>query len=74
MISPVWPTLRGTRHSPESGAGTGGELLLWAILAILIVLWLLGLALDIVGAFIHVLLIVAAIVLVIELARRARAT
>lgn len=48
--------------------------MLWAILAILVVLWLLGLALDIVGAFIHVLLIVAAIVLVIELARRARAT
>ena len=48
--------------------------MLWAILAILIVLWLFGLALDLAGALIHVLLIVAAIVLVVELARRARAT
>ena len=48
--------------------------MLWAIVAVLVVLWLLGLALDLVGALIHVLLIVAAIVLVIELARRARAT
>jgi hypothetical protein len=45
---------------------------LWAILAILVVLWLLGFALDIVGAFIHILLVVALIVLVVELIRRAR--
>jgi hypothetical protein len=48
--------------------------LLWAILAVLVVLWLLGFALNLVGGLIHILLIVAAIVLVIELARRARAT
>ncbi len=46
--------------------------MLWAILAILIILWLLGLALDIVGAFIHILLVIALIVLVVELVRRAR--
>jgi hypothetical protein len=45
---------------------------LWAILAILVVLWLLGFALDIVGAFIHILLVVALIVLVVELVRRSR--
>jgi hypothetical protein len=45
---------------------------LWAILAILVVLWLLGFALDIVGAFIHILLVVALIVLVVELIRRSR--
>jgi hypothetical protein len=47
---------------------------LWAILAILVVLWLVGLVLDLVGALIHVLLVAAAIVLVVQLARRARAT
>ncbi len=46
--------------------------MLWWLVAILVILWLMGLALDIVGAFIHLLLIVAAVVLVIELARRAR--
>jgi Family of unknown function (DUF5670) len=45
----------------------------WALIAILIVLWLLGLALDIAGALVNILLVIAAVVLVIELARRVRA-
>jgi hypothetical protein len=46
---------------------------LWALIALLVVLWLAGLALDIVGAFIHILLVIAAIVLIVELVRRGRA-
>jgi hypothetical protein len=46
--------------------------MLWALVAVLVVLWLLGLVLDLVGAFIHILLVVAAIVLIVELVRRAR--
>jgi Family of unknown function (DUF5670) len=46
---------------------------LWALIAILIVLWLIGLALDIAVAFVNILLVVATVVLVLELARRVRA-
>lgn len=45
----------------------------WALIAILIVFWLIGLALDIAGAFVNILLVIAAVVLVLELARRVRA-
>jgi hypothetical protein len=41
--------------------------MLWTILAIVLVLWLLGFIGGVGGAFIHLLLVVAAIVLVIEL-------
>ncbi len=46
---------------------------LWALIAILLVLWLIGLALDIAGASVNILLVIAAVVLVFELARRVRA-
>ncbi|MDP8905169.1 MAG: lmo0937 family membrane protein [Chloroflexota bacterium] len=46
--------------------------MLWALILVLIVLWLIGLALDIFGALINILLVFAAIVLVIELVRRLR--
>jgi len=45
----------------------------WALIAILIVLWLLGLVLGIAGALVNILLVIAAAVLVVELARRVRA-
>ena len=38
--------------------------MLWTILIVLLVLWVLGLALDIAGGFIHLLLVVAAIILI----------
>jgi hypothetical protein len=41
--------------------------MLWIIFIILLALWLLGLVLDIAGGFIHLLLIVAAIMLLINL-------
>ena len=41
--------------------------MLWTILAILLVLWLLGLLANVGGAFIHLLLIVAVIVLIAQL-------
>ncbi|HWH24738.1 MAG TPA: lmo0937 family membrane protein [Candidatus Limnocylindria bacterium] len=46
--------------------------MLWALIALLVVLWLAGLVLDIVGGLIHILLVVAAIVLIIQLFNRAR--
>lgn len=47
--------------------------MLWTILAILVVLWLLGLIGSVGGAFIHVLLVIAGIVLVLQLASGRRA-
>jgi hypothetical protein len=43
--------------------------MLWTILVILLALWLIGLVLDFAGGFIHVLLVVALVVFVINLAR-----
>ena len=41
--------------------------LLWAIVVILVVLWLLGLVLNIAGGFIHILLIIAIVVVLYNL-------
>jgi hypothetical protein len=41
--------------------------MLWAIFVILLVLWLLGFSFHIAGSLIHLLLVVALIVLVINL-------
>jgi len=41
--------------------------ILWAVIVILIVLWLLGFLLDIGGGIIHTLLIIAGIIFVIQL-------
>ena len=47
--------------------------MLWTILVILLVLWLLGLLTSVVGGFIHLLLVIAAIVLVYNLLTGRRA-
>ncbi len=41
--------------------------MLWAIIAILLVLWLLGLIGSIGGGFIHLLLVIALVVFVLQL-------
>jgi Family of unknown function (DUF5670) len=41
--------------------------MLWTIFVVLLVLWLLGFSLHIAGALIHLLLVVALVVLVINL-------
>jgi len=47
--------------------------MLWTILVILLVLWLIGLVLDVVGGFIHLLLVVALVMFVINLVRGRKA-
>ena len=47
--------------------------MLWTILVILLVLWLIGLLSNVGGGFIHLLLVVAVIVLVINLVTGRRA-
>jgi Family of unknown function (DUF5670) len=41
--------------------------LAWGIVAILIVLWLLGIAFHIAGSLIHLLLLIAVIVFIVDL-------
>jgi hypothetical protein len=47
--------------------------MLWTIFVILLVLWLLGFSLHIGGAFIHLLIVVAVIVLIFNLISGRRA-
>lgn len=41
--------------------------MLWGIVAILLILWLLGFSLHIAGSLVHILLVVALVVIVINL-------
>ncbi|MEA2622680.1 MAG: hypothetical protein QOH61_1590 [Chloroflexota bacterium] len=41
--------------------------MLWTLIAILLILWLLGLLTSVGGALIHALLVIAAIVLIVQL-------
>ncbi len=50
-----------------------GLLMLWTIFVILLVLWLLGFTLHIAGGLIHILLVIALIVLVVNLITGRRA-
>lgn len=43
--------------------------MLWTIFGILLTFWLLGFVLDFMGGFIHIVLVLAAITLVINLIR-----
>jgi hypothetical protein len=47
--------------------------MLWTIIVILVVLWLLGFTLHIAGSLIHLLLVVAVVVLIINLISGRRA-
>lgn len=41
--------------------------MLWTILVILLVLWLLGFSFDVAGGLVHLLLIIALVVLILQL-------
>ena len=45
--------------------------MLWTIMVILLVMWLLGFSFHIAGGLIHILLVVAVVVLIVNLVRRA---
>jgi hypothetical protein len=47
--------------------------MLWTIFIVLLILWLLGFSLHVAGGLIHLLLVVALVVLVINLASGRRA-
>jgi len=47
--------------------------MLWTVVAVLLILWLLGFSLHVAGGLIHVLLVVALIVIVVNLVSGRRA-
>ncbi|HEY2860899.1 MAG TPA: lmo0937 family membrane protein [Terracidiphilus sp.] len=47
--------------------------MLWTIFVILLILWLLGFSFHVAGYFVHVLLVIAVVVLVIQLISGRRA-
>lgn len=47
--------------------------LLWAVIVVLVVLWLIGLVANVGGGFIHLLLVIALIVIVVNLLTGRRA-
>jgi hypothetical protein len=46
--------------------------MLWTILVVLLILWLLGFSFHIAGSMVHLLLVVALVILVINLISRRR--
>jgi hypothetical protein len=50
-----------------------GEIMLWTIVVVFLILWLLGFSFSIGGSFIHLLLVVALVVIVINLVSGRRA-
>ncbi len=48
--------------------------LAWAIVVVLMVLWLLGFGLHVAGSLIHLLLVIAVIVLIVDLLGGRRST
>jgi hypothetical protein len=68
------PSTHGTFSLQYTGfSGQGDPIMLWTIFAILLVLWLLGFSFHIAGSLIHILLVIAIIVAVINLVGGRRA-
>lgn len=62
------PVALAVRPSVHSGSGGDADAMLWTIAGLLLLLWLFGLVGNyMLGGFIHVLLILAAIVIVLRL-------
>jgi hypothetical protein len=56
------------RRNPDAVSHKGGTTMLWTIFVILLVLWLLGVVTSYtLGGFIHLLLVIALVVLLINL-------
>jgi hypothetical protein len=59
--------VRARLSARQPAVEPGGTTVLWTILVILLVLWLLGLVGSIGGAFIHLLLVLAIIVFLVQM-------
>jgi hypothetical protein len=52
----------------------GGNDMLWTIVVLLLIFWLLGFAFDVAGGIIHVLLVIALVLFVVNLITGRRTT
>jgi hypothetical protein len=59
-----WKTGLPVRSSYLAG---GDQFMLWTIFVVLLILWLLGFSLHVAGGLIHLLLVIALIVLIVNL-------
>jgi hypothetical protein len=50
----------------------GGIAMLWTLIVLLLLFWVLGFAFDVAGGIIHVLLVIAAVVFLVNLIRGRR--
>jgi hypothetical protein len=48
-------------------AEDGGDAMLWTLIVLLFLFWLLGFAFDVAGGIIHVLLVIAAVLFLVNL-------
>ncbi len=55
------------RCQVDSSFGKGRSFMLWTIFVILLVMWLLGFSFHVAGSLIHILLVIALIMLVVNL-------
>jgi hypothetical protein len=70
---PTDPGRRGASLAAWHPAPKGIETMLWTIVVILLVLWLLGLVSSYtLGGFIHILLVIAIIIVIVNLVRGRR--
>jgi Family of unknown function (DUF5670) len=58
---------------PRLGLFGRSAFMLWTLLAIVLILWLLGFTVANLGSLIHLLLVVALVVLIVQLLTRRRA-
>jgi len=63
--------LRGKKQNKDSEKEID---MLWTIVAVLLILWLLGFSLHVAGGLIHLLLVVALVMIVINLVSGRRGT
>jgi hypothetical protein len=62
-------------HTGSRGMGPwGGNVMLWTIVVLLLIFWLLGFAFDVAGGIIHVLLVIALVLFVVNLITGRRTT
>jgi hypothetical protein len=70
MLSGVWQGAQPCSTEIERSKARGinrGMNMLWTIVAVLLILWLLGFSLHVAGGLIHLLLVVALVMVVINL-------
>jgi hypothetical protein len=66
--------LRSIQICKQAGSGASREtLMLWTVFAILLLLWLLGWGFHVAGSLIHLILVIALVVLLVEVITGRRA-